>query len=203
MDYAHAEKYYDTFALRDISGGKVGTRWPYFSDRASSNLLINLQPIPVRSCWNGIVAFHSAPFYDSPALQFRGIPDSLAAHHLEGSECCLIHADNKHGESAAGKKGVWLNPNVRVGYSGHAYQAVNPKSGVWPATREKVLGYWTSRINALIVWPKRWIEDVIVRRRVSAWNSEEEVAGHDVVEPGEHCLINEMQVLEEAGWRHL
>lgn len=36
----------------------------------------------------------------------------MAAHHLEASECCLIHADNV----LTKMKGVWINPNVRVGY---------------------------------------------------------------------------------------
>lgn len=59
-----------------------------------------------------MVAFQSAPFYQDQPLQFRGLQDSMAAHHLEASECCLIHADNV----LTKMKGVWINPNVRVGY---------------------------------------------------------------------------------------
>lgn len=56
------------------------------------------------------VAMDASAFYDQN-LTFRGIPDDLASLHLEGSECCLIHADNPLSHS----KGVFLNPNVRVG----------------------------------------------------------------------------------------
>jgi hypothetical protein len=39
------------------------------------------------------VAMPARPFVSSPSLRFRGIPDSLAASYIEGSECCLIHTD--------------------------------------------------------------------------------------------------------------
>ena len=64
---------------------------------------------------------HAAPFMSNPSLSFRGMPDSLALHHLEGSECCLIHVDNP----LSAEYGVFVNPNVRVGYSGEAYEAVH------------------------------------------------------------------------------
>jgi hypothetical protein len=106
------------------------------------------QPVPVQSCWNGVgkrrldsppceintvfsfvdlhlttvpVAFDASPFYNPDPLRFRGIPDSLALHHLEGSECCLIHADNPQSAS----KGLWLNPNVRIGYDANAYSTIH------------------------------------------------------------------------------
>jgi hypothetical protein len=71
----------------------------------------------------GIVIMDATPFYDTISpLRFRGIPDSLAATHVEASECCLIHVDNP----MSAKKGVWLNPRVRVGYSVQAYESVRP-----------------------------------------------------------------------------
>lgn len=142
----------------------------------------------------------AAPFYTQSPLRFRGVPDSLAAYHLEGSECCFIHADNNG--TVAGH-GVWLNPNVRVGYTGKVYKAVNPEDGMWPGTREKVWGMWMNRWQRMIAWPKRQLEAGVVRKRVQEWMSvigEKEYRAHG---EAEHCLINEMQVLESAGWRHL
>ena len=56
---------------------------------------------------------NAAPFYDQVnTLRFRGVPDTLAERHVEGSECCLIHADNRLSKDL----GIWINPNVRVGY---------------------------------------------------------------------------------------
>ena len=55
-------------------------------------------------------------------LTFRGVPDSLVSQHVEGSECCLIHADNPLSRT----KGVWVNPYVRVAYSGSTYESVHP-----------------------------------------------------------------------------
>jgi hypothetical protein len=122
LDFAKPPLYYDTSALGDTHGAKtVLQTWPYFSPRASRHAMLSGQPVPVKSCWNGIVAMNAQPFYGSKPLQFRGIDDALAAMHLEDSECCLIHSDNP--ESAT--KGVWLSPNVRVAYTEEAYRQIS------------------------------------------------------------------------------
>ncbi|KAL9009951.1 MAG: hypothetical protein Q9173_005067 [Seirophora scorigena] len=134
LDFAKAPHYYDTFALRDSNGDEaVISTYPYFRSSASRNALISGQPVPVQSCWNGIIAFDAAPFYHTPPLRFRGIPDSLARYHIEGSECCLVHADNP----LTSIRGVWLNPNVRVGYSAEAYEEVHQRQP-WPSSEEMV-----------------------------------------------------------------
>ncbi|KAJ4396833.1 hypothetical protein N0V93_001055 [Gnomoniopsis smithogilvyi] len=112
MDYKHASQYYDTFALRDDLGQKtVSNFWPWFLSPTARVAAQRSEPMRVESCWNGMVLFDAAPFYGEEPLRFRAIPDSLADFHLEGSECCLIHADNPL--SARESSGVWLNPNRR------------------------------------------------------------------------------------------
>jgi hypothetical protein len=149
------------------------------------------------------VFMEAAPFYANFPLRFRGIPDSLAKHHLEASECCLIHADNPLSLT----QGVWLNPNVRVGYNGPAYEAVNPARGSWLSSSEIFVGLWKARI-----W--RWVtttyfKDSVVDRRLRAWEKEsntrywENKPNPRHYEPGRHCLINEMQVLVANGWAHV
>jgi len=66
-----------------------------------------------------MVAFDAAPFLPPSNLRFRGVSDSLAEWHVEGSECCLIHYDNP-----APDKGVWLNPNARVAYRVKGWELV-------------------------------------------------------------------------------
>ena len=150
------------------------------------------QPVPVTSCWNGIIAFDAAPFYDAHPLQFRGISDSLAAYHLEGSECCLVHADN----ALTSTRGVWLNPNVRVGYSLEAYDAVHPGT-LWPSVAESVKGLWKTR---LMSWfSTTFFKSSRVQHRLKQWRYKN--SGR--LEPGVMCLINEMQVLIENGWAHV
>ena len=140
------------------------------------------------------------PFYTTSAepLRFRGTPDTLAAHHLEGSECCLIHTDNPLSAS----KGVWLNPNVRVGYSAEAYHAVNPKgkkANAWVGAASVVHGSWENRILRWLT--TTWFEERIVRRRVEKWRALR--PGETREESGTACLINEMQVLVANGWAHV
>lgn len=150
------------------------------------------QPVPVQSCWNGIIAFDAAPFYEPDALEFRGIPDSLAQQHVEASECCLIHVDNP----LTPTQGVWLNPDVRVGYSPEAYAAVHSGSS-WPNMFAKIYGIWSNRIS-------RWSTTTVLKastinNRLATWAKDHP----DVSEAGTYCLINEMQVLIENGWAHV
>ena len=145
------------------------------------------------------MAFDAEPFYNkAPPLQFRGIPDSLAEYHLEGSECCLIHADNPLTQS----RGVWLNPDVRVGYHLDAYNAVHTPPELWPPTLERIKGIWKNRLRRWFTFTfhKAWV----VNRRLENWRKKG-AARHEAArrEPGTQCLINEMQVLISNGWAHV
>ncbi|RDW86468.1 glycosyltransferase family 69 protein [Aspergillus mulundensis] len=191
LDFMRPPAFYDTFALRDSEGdAHLMQTWPYFRSARSRNALRSMSPVPVKSCWNGIVAMPAEPFLSSSPLRFRGIPDSLAQFHLEASECCLIHADNPLSRI----HGVYLNPRVRVGYTGAAYAAVHPS---WLSPQFMVLGIWKNRL-------RRWVsttffQDFVVNRRVALWKGRSQNR-HEV---GEFCLINEMQVLISNGWAHV
>jgi hypothetical protein len=132
------------------------------------------------------------PFVSSPALRFRGIPDSLATSHLEGSECCLIHIDNP----LRAEKRVYVNPQVRVGYSGEAYDAVHPQE-LLQSTWQIYKALWENRIRRWVTSP--WLKEWKVRRRVENWRR----LSKQHEETGEICIINEMQVLVENGWAHV
>ncbi|KAB8211109.1 cryptococcal mannosyltransferase 1-domain-containing protein [Aspergillus parasiticus] len=193
LDFSKPPNFYDTFALRDAEGHDMLMQsWPYFRSRASRQAMKDSQPVPVSSCWNGVVAMDSSPFYQDPPLKFRGISDSLARSHLEGSECCLIHADNP----LSREKGVWLNPNVRVGYNAPAYLAVNPMENSWLSSFTIVSGLWRNRFLRWFTTP--WFKENIVWTRL--WKWEKQSGGNK--ESGPFCLINEMQVLTENGWAH-
>jgi len=120
------------------------------------------------------------------------VPDSLAKYHLEGSECCLVHADNPLTPS----HGVWLNPLVRVGYNRGAYEAVHA-SEPWPAVGSAFWGNWRNRV-ARWVTTTRFKKDA-VEKRLEQWASQDKSR----FEMGKLCLINEMQVLIENGWAHV
>ncbi|KIM98162.1 glycosyltransferase family 69 protein [Oidiodendron maius Zn] len=201
LDFSKPPIYYDTFALRDISGAKPVTQtWPFFLAAESRNAMILNTPVPVKSCWNGIVVFQAEPFYKNPPLQFRGTPDSLAESHLEGSECCLVHIDNE----LSAKRGVWLNPNVRVAYNDEANKVVNPENGIWPSRSEKIKGIWGNRIARWTGSLQRFLERSVVRGRVRRWRRKKERKEEMALpKDEEYCLINEMQVLVTNGWKHL
>ncbi len=146
-----------------------------------------------------MVFFDPAPFYADPPLKFRGIPDSLAYHHLEASECCLIHADNPL--SYQPDKGVWLNPNVRVGYNVPVY--TKTKGGQFPGAVETVAGTWINRLQRIKVRVQLRLEGWTVQSRLSTWRSQAPTGNLGRTEPGEPCLINEMQVMWQNGWKHL
>ncbi|KAJ5104802.1 hypothetical protein NUU61_002149 [Penicillium alfredii] len=192
LDFSKPPRYYDTFALRDSQGHEALMQtWPYFRSASSRHAMKTMSPVPVTSCWNGIVAMPTAPFLASPPLRFRGIPDTLATSHLEGSECCLIHADSP----LSAPQGVYLNPLVRVGYNGAAYDAVHPTRN-WLSARRILQGLW---INRLRRWTTTvWFKERTVRNRVARWMA----LGDRNREPGLFCVINEMQLLRPLGWAH-
>ncbi|KAF1941526.1 hypothetical protein EJ02DRAFT_347580 [Clathrospora elynae] len=192
IDFSKPPYFYDTFALRDSSGHEaVMQTWPYFGSYLSRYAAERLLPVPVASCWNGMVAMPIKPFLGKDPLRFRGVPDSLAASHVEASECCLIHADNRLSTT----KGIFLNPNVKVGYNGSSYDAVHSPDVVMSPIHIFV-AVWQNRILRWLTSPvfKEWA----VRKRVKRWA---EVTGEE--ERGEFCLIDEMQILYERGWKHM
>ncbi|KAK4630949.1 hypothetical protein CLAFUR4_02896 [Fulvia fulva] len=197
LDFKNGHSFYDTFALRDSQGHEQVTQsWPFFRSASSRQALKASKPVPVTSCWNGIVAMDAEPFYAHEApLRFRGISDSLAEYHLEGSECCLIHADNPMSRS----KGVWLNPNVRVGYTVSAYNNVHASRGSpWISAFSVAFGSWSNRVLRWTTTP--WFKERTVRARVREWgrkSSRNVGSGEDV------CLINEQQILISNGWKHV
>jgi hypothetical protein len=132
------------------------------------------------------------PFISQTPLRFRGIPDSLALEHLEGSECCLIHADNR----LSSEKGVYLNPKVRVGYNQHAYDMVHSAPS-WLSSYQIFVGLWSNRLRRWVT--TQWFKQYVIQRRLSKWEKQNQ----ENVEPGVFCLINEMQVLVHNGWAHV
>lgn len=176
--------------------------WPYFRSRESRRSIIASEPARVSSCWNGMVAMDASPFYNG--LNFRGVPDTLAQDHVEGSECCLIHADN----SLSQTKGVWVNPNVRVGYCYHLmralpeqfaafcsmpYDVVHAQSP-WMTGSEIFFGLWKNRLLRWFTTP--WLGEKSMARTVDAWLSRHNGAE----EKGRFCLVDELQVIRENGW---
>lgn len=169
-----------------------GEAW-YPSSSSSSSLLPTTTPKTKKS---GI----PETLEKFKGLKFRGISDSLAQKHVEGSECCLIHADNPFRET----RGVFLNPNVRVGYKRDVYKVVNGVGG-WPGGSEAVRGVWRVRMGWVREWSWGWVERMRVGWRIRVWMREGEGEGmrEERVEKGTECLINEMQVLYQNGWKHL
>ena len=135
---------------------------------------------------------NTGPFLSERPLRFCGIPDTLALEHLEGSECCLIHADNPF----SAVKGVYLNPKVRVGYNQQAYDLLHSRPS-WLSMYKIITGLWSNRLNRWVTI--QWLKEYVVRRRVNRWKEKEDTN----VEPGVFCLMNEMQVLVFNGWAHV
>lgn len=132
------------------------------------------------------------PFVSDEPLRFRAIPDSLASKHLEGSECCLIHADNPLSRI----KGVYVNPHVRVCYNARSWELVHPATD-WIGLQNVAAALWENRFRRWVT--TSFLKRLVVQRRLNSWKIDVE----DRVEPGEVCLINEMQVLVANGWAHV
>ncbi|KAI5461790.1 cryptococcal mannosyltransferase 1-domain-containing protein [Mariannaea sp. PMI_226] len=193
LDFAEPPKFYDTFALRDATGHEYATQtWPYFRSSDSRAAMKKSQPVPVTSCWNGIVFMPTTPFIGDETISFRAIDDALAGSHLEGSECCLIHVDNP----ASATQDLYLNPNVRVGYNREAYDSVH-SDGSWLSYSEIFIGLWKNRLVRWFTTP--WFKEWRVRSLTHVWEGQ----SPDRTENGTMCMINEMHVLTTKGWAHV
>jgi hypothetical protein len=209
--------YYDTFVLRDNNGqNTLSPQFPYFRPSESLKSMLRGTASKVSSCWNGMLLMDAAPFYGPrpdmlPApmddtelgLPFRGIPDSLASKHLEGSECCLIHTDLATVNPS--HAGVYINPSVRVGYTIEAYNATHfgPNQDTFLSGTQYVFAKWLHRLNRLRT-PSMQKQLESVRNRVQKWLKDEGTLAKRELElgKGEMCLIDEMHLLIWNGWRH-
>jgi hypothetical protein len=197
LDFAHPPLYYDTFVLRDqFSDPTIQTTWPYFRSRESRHAMKRHRPVPVASCWNGIVSMPAHIFTpETNPLTFRALPDAIAAHHFEASECCLIHADNP----LFATKPILLNPAVRVGYNHTAYDAVHEQDP-WLSYYDIFEGLWENRIKR---WVSMWFHSDRGRQRhlLRSLKATEKEVGVSEIAPW--CVVDEMQVLAADGWRHV
>lgn len=112
-------QFYDVFATREVDGGWVGSGdYPYFADEASRDLLVAGKPVPVYSCWNGMVVFRTEPFekQQEEKLAFRAILPDEPDPPMEASECCLIFTDLRRLKHDTR---VYINPQVKVSSSVH------------------------------------------------------------------------------------
>ncbi len=61
LDFESPPAFYDTFALRDSNGYPAMMQtWPFFRSAASRKAVIANEPVPVRSCWNGMLVHNSS-----------------------------------------------------------------------------------------------------------------------------------------------
>ena len=206
---ARVATYYDTFALRDSNGdGTLSVQFPYFRSTESRDAIWRGDSARVQSCWNGITLMDATPFYNSvdgkgdsvDGLRFRGVSDSLASKHLEGSECCLIHADLT--AMGAAEHGIYVNPAVRVGYTEEAYNFTHfGPENTFISPTQYVLAKWLYRLNRLRT-PSAEKQMKTVHRRVEKWKKESSNSLEKREEQGEMCLIDEMHLLIWNGWKH-
>lgn len=213
---AHVPIFYDIFVLRDTEGrGALMNTFPFFQSSESRNSILQGAPSKVTSCWNGVLVVDAAPYYDrlvpktsgsghqvSAGLRFRAIPDSLALHYVEASECCLIHADLI--ASGHARKGIFVNPAVRTGYTTTAYQFTHqgPDKG-FVSGWQYVTGVWRNRLRR---WRRNVFGDpkaVKLQRRIRQWQDEVAPTGEKRYEVGDYCIANEMQILLWNGWKNV
>ncbi|KAI9171510.1 glycosyltransferase family protein [Paramyrothecium foliicola] len=199
VDTGKSSRLLETSALRDDQGRlPISSYWPWFRSPTSVSSIKSGLPTRVYSCWNGLIAFQAAPFYADPPLRFRSVADDLARRHIEGSERCLIHADNPLSAS----QGVWLNPSVRV-TPGRNSKVARPGRSLdrYPSWTGTLVGSWANRLA-------RWTgagqallkSEGVVQSRVRDWLAEAHDADIQQVETDLPCLVSDMQVVRPDGW---
>ncbi|CBF76891.1 glycosyltransferase family 69 protein [Aspergillus nidulans FGSC A4] len=176
----------DALALRDADGHEtVMQKWPVFRSARSREAIKFMLPVPVRSCWGDMVFMGTEEIYSTRVYQFRGVPDGLADKHVVASESCLIHADSYISK----RRGVYLNPFVRVGLNTPAYTAIHQESH-WLSTWEIFESLWENRLRRWFSSP--FLKGWSLRRKFAKWKAENE----NNKERGDFCLTHEVQATE-------
>ncbi|RYO45305.1 hypothetical protein AA0116_g13378 [Alternaria tenuissima] len=93
-------------------------------------------------------------------------------------------------------KRTYVNPQVRVGYNGEAYDVVRPQ-GLLLSSWQVFKALWENRVRRWTTSP--WLKEWEVSRRVARWTS----VSKENKETGQICLTKEMQVLTKNGWAHV
>ncbi|KAH7884203.1 glycosyltransferase family 69 protein [Phlebopus sp. FC_14] len=181
MDFAHLGSY-DMWVLRDKQGKLTSGIWPYFFDETDYRAMLTESPVPVFTCWNGIIVVQADPLIPIPLRSNRTLsPDALpynlpsthpAAHDpsLRGPSPALT-PPARFRASAPGEcfssesfllpydlrrlfnmQRVFVNPRVIVGYQWRFYVYFK-----W-FMRHPVLKWWVEKVYAG-AWMQR---DVLV-----------------------------------------
>lgn len=120
--YSTEMTFYDTWVTLDMAGDFLSPHYPYFSRERDQRKLREAKPIPVYSCWNGMIALKAKPFYEG--LRFR----AAASGECRASECTLFCKDLWN----AGHGNIVIDPAVALSYDHAAasHLAVEPPAGV-------------------------------------------------------------------------
>ncbi|KAJ6473092.1 cryptococcal mannosyltransferase 1-domain-containing protein [Mycena sanguinolenta] len=95
---------YDIWVIRDRLGRIVSGQWPYFSDETSFAAVMENRPVPVFTCWNGIVSISAEPF--------------LPFHECFSSESFNLPYDLRR---LFGLERIYANPRVITAYKWRFY----------------------------------------------------------------------------------
>ena len=102
---------YDTWVLRDRGGLMMDGYYPYTNNVVAQEAFRANQPVPVMTCWNGIIVMPLRPFVGHDALKFRTVDRENGECRI-ASESMLIVADLV----ARGYTRNYLNPQAIVSY---------------------------------------------------------------------------------------
>lgn len=116
--------FYDTWVSYDLNGNCLRHGYPYFFNSEAQEQVINLKPVRVFSCWNGLMVFTAAPLKNKQ-LQFRVENyTSIKKYSLNcyqqnsyESECTYIHIDME----TLGYTKRMINPDVKFAYQYNYY----------------------------------------------------------------------------------
>ncbi|KAJ6601178.1 cryptococcal mannosyltransferase 1-domain-containing protein [Mycena vulgaris] len=73
---------YDAWVVRDRLGRLASSLWPYFLEDAGMQAVMEDEPAPVFTCWNGIVAFRADPILPIPLRTSGRLSTSPLPHPL-------------------------------------------------------------------------------------------------------------------------
>ena len=163
LDFDHFGAY-DAWVLRDRVGKLAGAFWPYFLDATDRAAMEADEPVPVLTCWNGIVAFAADPL----------LPMHLRRNHTLSHKALGVAPPARHPLASVAEKASSpaLTPPLRFRASAEG-ECFSSESFLLPYDFRRIMGLDRIFVNPRVITAYKWKFYVwnkwVLRQRYVQW----------------------------------
>ncbi|KAI0814920.1 cryptococcal mannosyltransferase 1-domain-containing protein [Irpex lacteus] len=162
MDFGHFGAY-DMWVLRDRIGKLTYGIWPFFSDVQDYTAIKSALPVPVYTCWNGVVVFQADPI----------LPVHLRSNRTLSTSPLKFPPPPTHPLANSTAESPALTPPLRFRASPRGEGCFSSESFLLPYDMRRLMGmdriYVNPRVRVGYVWHFYWWHKWVLRHPYVVW----------------------------------